>query len=175
MSIVIDANVLSDVFSANPSPDAIPVREWIENGSGRVVVGGTKYMKEMGRISSAVRCIRELARVNKVVTANAADVDRLESAVVEIVPSACNDPHLIALIGVTRCPLIFSKDIHAHEFISDKTNYPWPNFSPKIYTGKKHAKSLLTEENARAKCFCDAAHNSRFNSFISRCKGESER
>ena len=42
MSIVIDANTLSLVFCPTPNDDFGPIKEWVVQGAGRIVVGGTK-------------------------------------------------------------------------------------------------------------------------------------
>ena len=86
-----------------------------------------------------------------------------------IVPSACDDPHLIALIGTSRCPVICTRDARAHVFLKNKSLYPWEGFSPAIYSGKKSV-SVLSRKNAEAKCFAKAADNPNFQKFVARAK-----
>ena len=49
MCIVIDANVMSNVFDTNSKnhADFKSVHEWIYKGKGKVVYGGTKYIDEI--------------------------------------------------------------------------------------------------------------------------------
>lgn len=169
MCIVIDANVLSLVFCPEPNDDYRPIKEWIMEGPAMIVVGGTKYELELRRVSQALKLVSELNKIGKVLVVNKNDVDRLERGIEKIVPSTCDDPHLIALIGVSRCPLVCSKDKRADEFLSDHSLYPWKSFRPKIYRGKQHASELLTKANAAAKCFRDSSHNSNFEKFLDGC------
>lgn len=60
MSIVIDANTLSLVFCPTPNDDFGPIKEWVVQGAGRIVVGGTKYKEELRRVSQALRFVNEL-------------------------------------------------------------------------------------------------------------------
>lgn len=166
MSIVVDANVLGIVFSKEPGVDYAPVKKWIWERKGRVVIGGTKYRNELKNVHKAVAVINELGKARKVISVNDDDVNRLEQAIRNIVPPRCDDPHLIALIGVSRCPLICSDDSRADEFLTDGALYPWSSFHPKIYRKASHAASLLTDANASAKCFEDASHNPHFEQFI---------
>lgn len=169
MSIVIDSNTLSLVFCPTPNDDFGPIKEWVVQGAGRIVVGGTKYKEELRRVSQALRFVNELNKIGKVLIVSDHDVDRLEEGIKKIVSPKCDDPHLIALIGVSRCPLICSRDKRADEFLSDCNLYPWKTFRPKIYKGKRHADKLLINENANAKCFCDSSHNPNFEKFLENC------
>lgn len=51
MCIILDINILSSVFSqaAMKHREFEPVLKWITEGHGRVVYGGTKYKKELGK------------------------------------------------------------------------------------------------------------------------------
>lgn len=100
MSIVIDANTLSLVFCPTPNDDFGPIKEWVVQGAGRIVVGGTKYKEELRRVSQALRFVNELNKIGKVLIVSDHDVDRLEEGIKKIVSPKCDDPHLIALIGV---------------------------------------------------------------------------
>lgn len=171
MSIVIDANTLSLVFCPTPNSDFFPIKEWILHGAGKIVIGGTKYKQELCQVSQALKVVSELNKVGKVLVVSNRDVDRLEKGIKKIVSPKCDDPHLIALIGVSRCPLICSGDKRADEFLSNCDLYPWKSFRPKIYRAKRHAKELLTNENASAKCFCDSSHNPNFEKFLESCMG----
>lgn len=167
MPVIIDANVLSLVFSGDD--DFAPIKKWVLQDGAKIVVGGTKYEMELSRVRDVLNVITELSRSGRVVRVNYNDVDSLQKIIESIVPDACDDPHLIALIGVSRCPVICSKDARAYPFLKDKKLYPWKSFSPSIYSGKKNV-SLLTRENADAKCFTRAGDNPDFQKFVNRVK-----
>ena len=170
MCIVVDANVMGYVFSPSGDEDDFgPVREWIFKRKGRLVIGGSGYMEELKRVPSSAKAISELNKCRKVVKVENGPVDELEAAVRRIVPADCDDPHIIALIGVSRCPLVCTQDKRAFRYLRDRSLYPWDNFSPKIYSHRQNAAVLLTEENASKKVFTDSSCCSKFQSFIKQC------
>ena len=167
MPIVIDANALTSVFSAAPDEDFVPVKDWVFQDGVKIVIGGTKYKEELSRVIPVLNMVKELSRAGKVIRADSRDVDRLQEVVESVVPAACDDPHLIALIGISRCPVICTKDVRAHPFLKNKTLYPWKNFAPSIYSGRK-STDVLSRKNAEAKCFTKADENPNYQEFVNR-------
>lgn len=176
MSIVVDTNTMGYVFSPQEGEDDDfgPVRKWLFKGKGRLVIGGSGYMGELRRVPSSLRVISELNKRRKVIRVENDDVDELERAVRHIVPPDCDDPHIIALIGVSRCPLVCTQDKRASSYLKNESLYPWKCFAPKIYSSRQNAEALLTDENARKAVYTDLSHCPDYRKFIKGCISKTE-
>lgn len=160
MCIIIDSCVLPKVFKEADKKHSIyrPVCEWIVNGNGTLVYGGKKFEEELFNDHKwFIRFLRLLQESGKAFRADGTKVDRRQEIVEAMVANPdFDDPHLIALLGVTGCQLICTGDARAEKFILDKKLYPKGSTVPAIYkNAKKHAKLLCTENIG--KC-CQGAH-----------------
>jgi hypothetical protein len=149
MCIVIDINTLSMVF--NPSnlrhPEFVPVKNWIDTGGGFLVFGGTKYKAELAGTVRYLRLVRLLYEAGKAIAICDCAVDDIEKAVCQkLNGSKCDDPHIIALLGASRCSLLCSVDSRSFEFIKDRDLYPKKSPRVRIYKSSRNA-SLLTKSN----------------------------
>ncbi len=149
MPIVIDTNALASVFNGNCSEhdDYKPVANWIFEGDGCIVYGGSKYKKELKRANLYLGIINELRRIGKVKEIDHSMVDEHEKQLKTLVISSrFNDAHLIAIFRVSRCRLLCSNDRKGDKFIKDETLYLSGQKPPSIYRNKKH-KRLLCKNN----------------------------
>ena len=78
MCLVIDMNTIPAVF--NPGHDNHdkykPVLDWIINGKGKMVCGGTKYWDELRLIGKYIKFFNQLNKAGKVVKIDDAAVDK---------------------------------------------------------------------------------------------------
>ena len=85
MCIVIDTNTLSKVFKNTDKKhsDFKPVLEWIKEGNGKIIVGGTTFNNELfEEVQWFIKAYRLLRQYNKVVEIDKKKVE-LPSAIKE--------------------------------------------------------------------------------------------
>lgn len=154
MCIIIDTNVFGDVFNKESKSylEFEPVINWISHGKGKIVYGGTKYKNELGCAKKYLKILVEFEKMNKVVRVDDEKVDAREREIKkEHRHGDFNDEHIIAIVIVSGCLLVCTKDSSALPFIKDPLFYPKHCKRPKIYSGK-HNKKLLADCNIAPIC-----------------------
>ena len=97
MCIVIDPPALIPMFKNGDIEHQkfLPVRKWIFDGPGKIIVGGKQYKKELLDVISIIQFIKELERRGKVIVKNDSDIDRDVERIKQIEPCKdFDDPHL---------------------------------------------------------------------------------
>ncbi len=154
MCIVIDTNAFASVFETNAEDhhEFRPILKWICEGKGKIVYGGAKYKAELWISRKYLRIFRQLQTARKTVEIVAAEIDqeqeRLERALNH---KNFDDPHLIAIVIVSGCKLICSKDKRAYAFIKDSSLYPKHFNRPRIYSSSSNS-DLLCDQNIADCC-----------------------
>jgi hypothetical protein len=141
MCIVVDINTLAPVFceECDKHPDFRPVKEWIEKRLGFIVFGGSTYKKELQVTYRYLRLFRQLKDSGQAIAICDKTVDEAEALVkIQTNGSDCDDQHIIALLGVSRCPLLCSNDVRSYKYISDKSLYPKGMARVKIYSSARN-------------------------------------
>lgn len=154
MCIVIDINTLVPVFNEKSSlhVEFIPLRAWLSKRHGFVVFGGTTYINELKKTYRHLRLFRQMKDSGMAISVMDDLVDAQESVVKKKTHGTdCDDPHIIALLGVSRCPLLCSHDARSFKYIRDKSLYPKGAPKVKIYTCKKNQKLLKPMKAAMIK------------------------
>jgi hypothetical protein len=145
MCIVVDINTLAPVFNekCEKHPEFLPIREWVEKGQSFIVFGGTRYKRELAKVYRYLRLIRQMKDSGRAVAIRDDVVDAAESRVIEATKATdCDDQHIIALLGTSRCPLFCSADSRSYPFITRKALYPKGMARVRIYSSRKN-KQLL--------------------------------
>lgn len=143
MCIVIDTNTLPLVFQGDPK--FVPVWQWIVNGRGVIVYGGTKYKNELKRMPRYAKILKLLMDKRKVCEIRQDLVDNCEQAIISMTKGTnCNDQHIIAIFSVSKCMLFCSLDRRSYEYVQDKRFYPKGQKPPRIYRSSGN-QSLLDE------------------------------
>ena len=153
MCIVIDTNSFSCVFDEHNSKhdDFKPVLEWIRDGKGKIVYGGTSYEKELETAHKYVKIFSEFQKSDRVVVIDKATVDNKEKECKALVKHRnFNDAHIISIIVVSGVKLVCTDEKRAIRFLKDKRFYERGK-RPKIYTSKKNA-NLLCDSNIADCC-----------------------
>lgn len=150
MCLIVDTNCFGCFFDkSNQSySEFTPARNWVLNlnKEGKLIYGGTKYLKEMEKAGKYMRLILELHKIGKVIRLDNSMVDREENRVKSIEPNPdFDDPHLVAMTIVGRCQIICTQDKRAAKFLKKKELYPKGVKRPKLYTGK-NCKNLLCKK-----------------------------
>lgn len=149
MAVIIDTNCLANVFSRNSEKhkEFKPILDWILNGKGIVIYGGTKYISELSKTPKYIPILRFLKELNKVHIGNKENIDRIQSEIEAINDDPdFDDPHLPAIVIDTKCKIICSEDKRSIPFVRDRKFYP-NDFTPPLYYTKFGNRTLLCEEN----------------------------
>lgn len=154
MAIIVDANCLSNVFDKTCAEheDFSPVHDWIIYGKGKLVFGGTKYIEELSKLNRIVKFVNLLKKYkNKVVILDKDLVDTEQQRIEELIEDPdFDDPHIPAMVIISQCRLLCSRDARSERFVLNKQLYPKGVKPPKYYKGKQHSK-LLSDKNIPAK------------------------
>src|SRR5271166_635466 len=116
MCLVIDPGCIPKVFDPMNREHArfTPVWEWINNGNGRMIYGGTNDLKELSRLSKYLPLIAELSRRGRLTLVSHVRVDQIGAEIEQKVNSSdLDDEHLIAIVIVSRCMVICTDDLRA--------------------------------------------------------------
>lgn len=153
MPVVIDVNALSSVFAegAKDYADFEPVRKWVLAGTGKIVFGGSKYMKELSHSEKHLRFIREMKQKGKAVMVCSVAVDLAESQVTAktVGDSDCDDQHIIALLDVSGCRALCSKDKRSFRFVKNRALYSYSKVRIYIYSRLKNAAGLCRQQSEK--------------------------
>ena len=143
MCVIIDTNVLTSVFlpTSQDHSEFEPVYNWIFNGKGKIVFGGSKYLKELhthGRYY--VNIFNTLQSQRKVYQIPTEEVDKTEAKLMHNFPDTkINDHHLAAIVINSKCHIICTNDKESYNFLKDPSVYPNGINKPKIYRGISNA------------------------------------
>lgn len=163
MCILVDMNTIAALFDKSNSnhKEFEPVMKWILEGIGKMVFGGSKYRKELGKLKKFLPLIAELSKKNKVIQSTKDDIliDKKESAInndlilrkISASDKRYNDAHLIAIIFVKKVKLISSLDKSSFKFLRESKYYGSTTDRPLIYSGKRNS-SLLNNPKYFSNC-----------------------
>jgi hypothetical protein len=145
MCVVIDMNTLAPVFNEGcvQHADFRPIKEWIERGHGVLVFGGTRYKEELSKAYRYLRLIRQMKISGHAVSIQDDAVDEAEIRVIaQTTGTDCDDQHIIALLGVSGCPLFCSNDGRSFRYIRDKRLFPAKKSRVRIYSSVRNQALL---------------------------------
>jgi hypothetical protein len=149
MCIVIDMNTLAPVFNqgSKKHKEFKPVRQWVVEGNGHLVYGGTGYKDELKKVPRYSRLFRLLKDAGRAFEVNEILVDSEHARLIKKTRGTnCDDQHIIAIFIVSGCRLFCSEDSRADKHIKNKNLYPKKHPVPMIYRNHKHAP-LLNPKN----------------------------
>ena len=111
MCIIVDANVDHEVFSDDDqaSDAGRIVRNWISDGSNRLVFGG-RNKEELFRRGESKRWVKRLWDAGRARQITTAEIDAEWSRLCEAGPMRSNDAHIIALARASGARTLFSHD-----------------------------------------------------------------
>lgn len=160
MCIIIDTNSLSCVFDkeSDNHNDFEPVLNWIYNGKGKVIYGGSKYLDEIKKKYLAL--FVQMRKAGKAIYINCDKVNEEEEVVNKMIKHPdYDDPHLVALLRISGCKLICSQDKRAYPYFRHSLFFSPSSKKPKIYSSKRNAR-LLTDTNIADVCLpCKVSSN----------------
>jgi hypothetical protein len=147
--ILLDANSIPSVFDSATSDysEFCFVYDWVKKQKGACFVyGGTKYKSEIKKMLKYLKLMTELQKVGKFIEINGTMIDDYAMRLKEVCSDrAFNDEHLIAILDISGCKLLCTKDIEAMPYIKKKEFYSDQKI-PKIYSGSRN-RGLLNATN----------------------------
>ncbi|WP_189629843.1 hypothetical protein [Roseivirga thermotolerans] len=156
--MIIDTNTFKSVFDveAQDHDDFAPVYNWIIEGEGKIVFGGTKYKDELRCAYRYLKVFNQFARMRKVITVDDKEVDDYQVKLEEIEKHKdFDDPHLVSICYISKCRIICTNEKRAIPFLARKDFYPKNSPRPKLYTSKRNS-DLLCRKNMAEICMpCD--------------------
>lgn len=171
MCLVLDTNAFSLCFDLTNKEhnEFRPVLNWLSYGKGKLVYGGKKYKDELKKASSYMRYFAALNRAGKVIVLDDDMVDKIEIEVKNLESSKnFDDPHLVAIVLMSKCKVICTNDARAIPFIKDQKFYTGITAKPKLYTSSKNIK-LLTDKYIAEICKpCDRLSKKKADVLFSR-------
>lgn len=156
MAIIVDTNCFSRVFCRKNQEhvEFAPVLEWVLYGNGFLVYGGSKYKNELRNCMKYMHFFNLLKTAKKAFPFDDGDIDRLQAKYEQIIVNPdFDDPHLPAIVLVSKCRLICSKDFRSVRFVTDPALYPKHFRVPQYYSGKKDI-GLLTDDHIDHRLLC---------------------
>jgi len=154
MCLIVDTCCIPSVFDPSSQDHArfAPVLRWITKGTGRLVVGGEKYRRELRKMTHYMKILGELQRRGRIVDVDNAQVNSVAADLRKrFQDPAFNDEHLAALVVVSRCRIVCTDDHVAVQYLTTRALYPAGVIVPKIYRHQKH-KRMCCSKNIAAIC-----------------------
>ena len=144
MDIVIDTNTFTPIQDKKHAihSEFAPILAGIEHGSLSVVWGGDHYKRELEKTPQTLSWFKQLRHINKLRIVDHADVNRHEEIIKVNTPSDFDDPHLVAIVIVSRAKIIVTNDKRACPHLTRRSLYPKGIRKPKIYQGLRHVPLL---------------------------------
>ena len=160
MCVIIDANILSDVFGENRSEAGTKLFEWINNPkkSGHLVLGGTKLRAESMPMHAFSVWWRRATLSGVATEIKAKEIDDLEKDLIAENSCDSDDEHIIALAIISGARLLYSNDEALEDDFRNKgktenllplprgKSYP-SSEPPRDQNFTKHHKKLLENRN----------------------------
>lgn len=145
MAIIIDTNCFARVFcrSNKEHADFAPVLEWIVCGNGFLVYGGSKYKQELRNAMKYMRFFNMLKTAKKAIAFDDEPIDKLQEKYEQLIHDPdFDDPHLPAIVLVSKCRLICTKDRRSFRFVTSPDIYPKRFHVPMYYSGLQDEDKL---------------------------------
>ena len=157
MCAILDANVSSEVIGHNRPQAGKGFFDWINSGSGRLVVGGKLY-DELKRSSEGFRNWAVQARLaGRLREENKRKVNTTTREIQREGECKSNDPHVLALAQVSDVRLLYSNDGDLQQDFGNKSLIDNPR--GKVYSTRQTKSYTTTHKSLlRRKDLCRIVH-----------------
>ena len=109
MCVILDNNVVFEVFADGRPPAGEGFFNWIDSGRGRLV-GGGKLLKELGRNENFLLWWRQAVLAGRATRVDDDAVQAETNRLADGTTCRSNDPHVIALAVVGGARLLYTND-----------------------------------------------------------------
>ncbi|MCJ7720319.1 MAG: hypothetical protein MUO36_02505 [Candidatus Hadarchaeum sp.] len=171
MGIVIDADCFHALFNERNKLHSKfkPVRSLIEEGRLVMVYGGAMYLKQMedARVTDAVANWWRIGRAKRVCHKS---VDENERGLINSIgyhrtkKGKFNDHHLIAIVIVSKCRLVCTKERDNNDHLTRRQHYPRGCHVPFLFTNRTNPRLLSRKGvmvDPQNTCQCDFYRSGR--------------
>lgn len=128
-------------FFGIPDPDLLPLWKWIDDGKGRLAIGG-QLAGELTRVASAGEQVRSWLQAGLAFREDPAKLRAEQEKIGEKCSS--NDSHIIALARVSGARILCSNDRDLHADFRNRELVNSPRGS--IYQTAAHANDVLRHQ-----------------------------
>ena len=144
MCAILDASVVSEVFGADQPPAGKGFFDWINEGGGRLVVGG-RLRGELQRGSDGYReWFDRAVQYGRIRIKNDCEVNARAVDLQAEVSLRSNDPHIIALAQLSGARLLYSNDSDLQRDFKDKSLIDNPR--GRVYSTLKNKEFTRSRE-----------------------------
>ena len=156
MCAILDANVAHEVFGASQTPAGKRFYDWINEGQGRLVIGG-KLTRELNKASAKfAQWARQALLFGRVQSANDDEVNSKTRTLVAEGICISNDAHVVSLAQVSGARLLFTNDGGLHTDFGNKDLIDSPR--GKIFSTRKSGKFTKVHKDLLARTDLCHAH-----------------
>ena len=145
MCAIVDTNVAHEVFTDAPSGAGERLRDWINSGQSRLVVGG-HLLHELKKDRNVRSWIQEALKRGNARRFNPHRVTERENTLKQNSRLRSDDPHTIALAQLSGARLLFSNDLDLQRDFLDSSLIHSPY--GKVYTTVNDKDKTFTPEHA---------------------------
>lgn len=156
MCAIVDANVAPLLFRADDSGAAAAFFEWINTGTGRLVVGG-KLRTELAEVRSFVKWQREATLAGLIRSVSDKHVNSRADVVKNEGLCRSNDEHIIALAQISGARLLYSHDKNLHKDFRNRALLADPR--GKVYSTLTGPELRHSHRQLLDGCTCRGKHN----------------
>ncbi len=145
MCLVIDTCCLSRVLNQDNREHHhfVPIFDWLINGDGSLIYGGTKYNAELRRADGRIlEVLKNLERRRHMLKLDDSKVDAVALTFkARVTDRRFNDEHLASLVIVSGCRIVCTKDdIAIFHLKRPELFSPYNRKRPKIYSSNANRK-----------------------------------
>ena len=133
MCAIVDASAVFEVFGRKQTDAGREFRDWLDNGRGRLVVGG-KVLKELTQNGNFNRWFLEARRSGGRVRQLRAEIVRGQEERLDRGLMRSNDQHVVALALMSGARLLYTNDMQLQRDFTDRQVIP--GVEGRIYTSK---------------------------------------
>lgn len=145
MCAIVDASAVSEVFGGKRTDAGREFRDWLDNGRGRLVVGG-KVLKELTQNGNFKRWFLEVRRSSGRVRQFRAATVREQEERLDLGLIRSNDPHVVALALVSGARLLYTNDKRLQRDFTDRQLIS--GVEGRIYTSRPTAGRFTDDHQA---------------------------
>ena len=134
MCAILDANVAGEVFGKERPTAGLKFFEWIDQGPGRLVLGG--HLRDELVKTNAREWVRQALLADRIRNVSDTKVRARTDALRNSEKCMSHDPHVIALAQISRARLLYTNDGKLHHDFNNKQLIDNPR--GKVYSSRQH-------------------------------------
>lgn len=139
MCAILDNNVVHEVFGSNRPLAGVKFFNWINSGTGHLVVGG-KLLEELSKNHNFGKWLQQAFSAGRASNPGDERVDNITDELMKADSCESDDQHVIALAQLSNARLLYSKDVDLQQDFKNKELIDNPR--GKVYSAPGHERLL---------------------------------